>query len=142
MRAEYHRWMVAVPAVLRRDRLWRLAAYRLARFASIRAWAATSQLASDPRMWKVTRQLYGALGSVCANLADAHGRDSPADRARVYEYALCSARESREWYLHAMPLLGEQETMSELAVLDEIVALLAVYVSDQRRLAKRRRRDG
>jgi hypothetical protein len=41
-----------------------------------------------------------------------------------------------------MPLLGERETMSELTVLDEIVALLAVYVSDQRRLAKRRRRDG
>ena len=137
MRVAYETWIIAVPFAVRRDGLWRLAPYRLARFASARGWAVTTRLAPDPRMWKVTRQLYGALGSVCANLADGHARSSPADRARLYEYALTSVRESREWYLHAMPLLGEEHTLAELSLLDEIAALITAYVADQRRRAKR-----
>ena len=39
-----------------------------------------------------------------------------------------------------MPVLGEEQTLVELSVLDEIKALLAVYVTDQRRRAKQRRR--
>ena len=142
LRTAYEAWARRVPARLRRDVLWKLTAYRLARFACARGWATTSRLAHDPRMWTVNRQLYGGLGSICANLADAHARNSPADRARLYEYALCSARESREWYLHAMPLLGEDDTLAELSVLDEIIALLVAYVSDQRRQAREQRRSG
>ena len=140
MRAAYDAWLAAVPSAVRRDGLWRLAAYRLARFASTRGWVATSLLSPDPRMWKVTRQLYGALGSICANLADGHARSSHADRARLYEYALTSVREAREWYLQAMPLLGENETLAELSLLDEIAALITAYVADQRNRARRQRR--
>ena len=139
MRAAYETWIATVPRAVRGDGLWRLAAYRLARFASARGWAATSHLAADPRMWKITRQLYGALGSVCANLADGHARSSHADRARLYEYALTSVREAREWYLQAMPLLGEDETLTELSLLDEIAALITAYVADQRNRARRQR---
>jgi four helix bundle protein len=91
-------------------------------------------------MWFSIRQLYDSIGSVCANLADGHARHSSADRARVYEYALTSIREAREWYLQTMPLLGEQETLLEISVLDEIKALLATYVTDQRRRAREQRR--
>ena len=141
LRTEYDSLVRKVPRTVRQDVLWRLAAYRLARFASARGWAVTTTLAADPRMWQINRQLYGALGSICANLADGHARSSPADRARVYEYALSSVRESREWYLHAMPVLGEQETLAEISLLDEITALLAVYVTDQRRRARLVRRS-
>ena len=140
MRAAYGARIAGVPNAVRRDGLWRLAAYRLARFASARGWVAANRLSHDPRMWKVTRQLYGALGSVCANLADGHARSSHADRARLYEYALTSVRESREWYLHAMPILGEEEALADLSLLDEIAALITAHVADQRDRARRQKR--
>lgn len=135
VRNEFRQWARGVPLVLRNDGVWRLAAYRIARFTSSRAWEHTTILVREPRMWVVARQLYGALGSVCANLAEGHSRRSPSDRARLYEYALGSARESREWYLHAMPILGEEETLVSIGLLDEVTALAAAYVSDQRRRA-------
>ena len=138
LREEFQRWARGVPPVMRQDALWRLSAYRFARFASARAWAHTTVLVRDPRMWRVSRQLYGALGSICANLAEGHSRSSPADRARFYEYALGSSRESREWYFHGAPILGDAETTVAIELLDEITALNAAYVSDQRQRAGRK----
>jgi four helix bundle protein len=54
-------------------------------------------------MLGLSDQLYEAVGSVSANLAEGYSRGTGKDRARFYEYALGSARESRDWYFKARP---------------------------------------
>lgn len=60
----------------------------------------------DQRTRSLSDQLYWALGSVSANVAEGYGRGTAKDRAHFYEYALGSARESRDWYYKARHVLG------------------------------------
>jgi four helix bundle protein len=77
-------------------------------------------------------QLYRALGSISANLAEGYSRVSGRDRARFYEYALGSARESRDWYYKARHVLGQTVTSHRLALLTQIVRLLLTMIPQQR----------
>ena len=52
----------------------------------------------DRRTIGLADQLYRSLGSIGANLAEGYSRGTGKDRAHFYEYALGSARESRDWY--------------------------------------------
>jgi hypothetical protein len=54
------------------------------------------------------------------------------DRARFYEYALGSARESRDWYYKARTVLGEPVAQHRIAMLTRIVKLLLTMVPQQR----------
>ena len=84
---------------IKADSLWKMTAYRLALFLSDLGWRDTVKLVRERRMIGLSDQLYRALGSISANLAEGYSRGTGKDRARFYEYALGSARESREWYL-------------------------------------------
>src|SRR5262249_30105126 len=77
-------------------------------------------------------QLYRALGSVHGNLAEGYSRSSSRDRARFYEYALGSARESRGWYYDGRHVLGEEVTSHRIRLLTQIIRLLLAMVPDQR----------
>ena len=54
------------------------------------------------------------------------------DRARFYEYALGSARESRGWYYKARHVLGEAVGDHRMGLTTQIVRLLIKMVPDQR----------
>jgi four helix bundle protein len=77
-------------------------------------------------------QLYRATGSMSANLAEGYSRGTGADRARFYEYALGSARESRDWYFKARHVLSKDVTPHRLQFLVEIIRLLLTMVPQQR----------
>ena len=77
-------------------------------------------------------QLYRALGSISANLAEGYSRGTGKDRARFYEYALGSARESRDWYWKARHVVGESVVEHRLQLLTEIIRLLLTMVPQQR----------
>ncbi|MGC9349135.1 MAG: four helix bundle protein [Anaerolineae bacterium] len=94
----YQEWEESVPDELKRDALWTVEAYRLALFASDLTWRDLQKLATERRTRSLADQLYRAVGSIGANLAEGYSRSTGHDRARFYEYALGSARESREWY--------------------------------------------
>jgi four helix bundle protein len=85
--------------------------------------------------------LYRALGSINANLpalepqaqvAEGYSRGSGKDRARFYEYALGSARESRDWYYTGRHVLTEAIVQHRLELLTRIVQLLLVAIPQQR----------
>jgi hypothetical protein len=76
--------------------------------------------------------LYRALGSVGANLAEGYSRGTGRDRARFYEYALGSARESQDWYFKGRHVLGEAIVSHRLQLLTEIVRLLLTMIPQQR----------
>lgn len=94
----YEEGLQGVSPELTADPLWQMRVYRLALFASDLGWHDVSVLAEDPRMRSLADQLYRALGSIAANIAEGYSRHSGKERARFYEYALGSAREARTWY--------------------------------------------
>ena len=72
------------------------------------------------------------MGSVSANIAEGYSRGTGKDRARFYEYALGSARESRDWYYKARHVLGEDVSDHRLQMMSEIIRLLLTMIPKQR----------
>lgn len=128
----YQEWELSVPRSITDDVLWKVQVYRLALFAAEIGWQDVTKLLQDKRTVQVVDQLYRALGSISANIAEGYSRGSSKDRARFYEYALGSARESRDWYYKARHVLGETVTTHRLEWLAKIIRLLLKMVLDQR----------
>jgi len=128
----YEEWEAAVDEEIKRDSLWKVTAYRLALLMSDLGWRDTAKLVKNRRLWGLSDQLYRALGSVSANLAEGYSRGTGKDRARFYEYALGSARESRDWYFKARHVLGEEVYQHRLHLLTRIIQLLLTMVPQQR----------
>lgn len=129
---EYEAWVRSVPEAIKKDAVWKLKVYRLALFAADRSWQDVSQLVRDRRTIGLAEQLYRALGSISANIAEGFSRGTGRDRARFYEYALGSARESRDWYFKARYILGTDIVHDRLQLLTEIIRLLLTMIPQQR----------
>jgi four helix bundle protein len=129
----YKEWEQSVPAEITGDRLWRMEVYRLALFAADLSWADVTKLVRDRRMMRLSDQLYRAVGSISANVSEGYSRGTGRDRARFYEYALGSARESRDWYFKGRHILGETVTAHRIDLLTQIIRLLLTIVPAQRR---------
>ena len=127
----FDEWEKGASDALKADRLWRMRAYRLAGYIGDVGWKDVSTLAAEPLTRGIAAQLLRALGSIRANLAEGYSRSGGKDRARLFEYALGSARESREWYRHAKPVLGATSA-ERTAVLDEIARLLVATIPRER----------
>ncbi len=128
----YEEWARSVPRQITGDPLWRVEAYRLALFAAEVGWHDVSKLVQDKRTRSLSDQLYRALGSASANIAEGYSRGTGKDRARFYEYALGSARESRDWYYKARHVLGDTIVPHRLDLLTQIIRLLLTMVPQQR----------
>ena len=128
----FEEWLKAVPGEITRDSLWKMEAYRLALFAADLGWHDVTKLAGDRRTLDLAGQLYRALGSIEANISEGYSRGSGRDRARFYEYALGSARESRGWYYKGRHVMGEAVATHRLRLLTHIICLLLRMVPNQR----------
>ena len=128
----YREWEAAVPETITEDSLWKVKAYRLALFACDLGWRDVTKLIRDKRTVALSNQLYRALGSVSANIAEGYSRGTGRDRARFYEYALGSVRETRDWYYKARHILGENVIGHRMDLLTEIARLLLTMIPQQR----------
>jgi four helix bundle protein len=125
-------WEAELPEAVKRDSLWKMEAYRLGLFVAYIGWRDVTKLVEDRRTRSVADQLYRALGSISANLAEGYSRGTPRDRAHFYEYALGSVRESRDWYIKATPILGPLVINHRVDLLTQVARLLLVTVPNQR----------
>jgi four helix bundle protein len=91
-------------------------------------WPDVTQLAADRRTASLSGQLYRAVGSISANLAEGYSRSSPKDRVRFYEYSLGSARESRDWYYKGRHILGDTILHHRADLLTELIRLLLTMI--------------
>jgi four helix bundle protein len=128
----YETWVGEVSEEIKGDSLWKAEAYRLGLFAADVGWRDVTKLFQDGRTRSLADQLYRALGSVSANVAEGYSRGSGRDRARFYEYALGSARESRDWYFKARHVLGETVVQHRLNLLTQVIRLLLTMIPQQR----------
>jgi four helix bundle protein len=128
----YEEWEATVPEAIAGDALWRVQAYRLALFAADIGWEDVSRLVKDRRTRALADQLYRSLGSIGADIAEGYSRGSGKDRARFYEYALGSVRESRDWYYKARHVLDDSVVEHRLSLQTQMIRLLLKMVPDQR----------
>ena len=124
----YREWLLTVPETIQGDLLWKEEVYRLALFAADLAWLDASKLFRDGRTLKLAGQLIDAVGSEGANISEGYSRGYPKDRARFYEYALGSARESRTWYFDGRHVLGEAIAEHRMKLHTGIIRLLLKMV--------------
>jgi len=129
---DYGEWAKTVPEPITNDVLWKVQAYRLALFAADLGWSDVTTLISDKRTVALSDQLYRALGSISANIAEGYSRESQKDMARYYEYALGSARESRDWYYKARHILSDAVMTKRVHLLTQVIRLLMTMVQHQR----------
>ncbi len=72
----YTDWLPTVFPEITNDPLWHMEIYRLGVFLGEIAWIDTSKLVKDPRMLKLSDQLYSAVGSISANIAEGYSKAS------------------------------------------------------------------
>jgi four helix bundle protein len=106
--------------------------YQLAVELLEEAWPDAEELSRHPMTIKVSDQLYSAVGSIEARIADGYSRSSGKDRSRFFEYALSSARESVTWYRAGRPILGSEVTTARWNKLEEIRRLLLAIIPQER----------
>jgi len=128
----YRTWFSTVPKTLTDDPPWRMEVYRLALFAGDLAWRDATKLMQDRRMLSLSDQLYEAVGSNSANIAEGYSRSSHKDQARFYEYALGSAREARNWYFGGRHVLGDQVASHRMELLTQIIRRLLNIIPAER----------
>jgi four helix bundle protein len=107
-------------------------AYRLACELVAESWQDAEKLTHHRTMEKVSGQLYAAVGSIAANLGEGYAHSSGKDRARIFEYALGSTRESIAWFRSAEPVLGADVVAQRVEKLDEIRRLLLAIIPRER----------
>ena len=134
-------WENGVPATFKEDSLWKMKVYRLSLFLADIGWGDTTKLTQDRRTLGLSDQLYRAIGSISANLAEGYSRRTGKDRARFYEYALGSARESRDWYYKARHILSEDVIEHRLDLLSNIIRLLLTMIPQQRQQILKEERE-
>lgn len=125
-------WEENVPSVIRNDSLWTVEAYRVSLFLADISWLDVTKLSKDSRTRSLSDQLYRSVGSMSANIEEGYSKQSSKDRARFYEYALGSARESRGWYYKARHVLGEEIGQHRMEFVTQAIRLLIKMVPDQR----------
>jgi four helix bundle protein len=107
-------------------------AVQIARELLADAWSDADKLRQHPVTVKVSGQLYAAIGSIEANLGEGYSRSGGRDRARIFEYALGSVRESMVWYRASAEVLGVNLVDAKLAKLEEIRRLLLAIIPRER----------
>ena len=137
LRKEYRACHGRRAAILSRDPMWKMTVYRLSRFTADRAWEDVRRLGADFHTRDVATQLCRSVGAICADLSEGYSRSSGRDRVRFYEYALGSARESRDWYLQGEPVLGKERVAMAVELLNRICRLtLSLIPAERRRLIR------
>ena len=128
----YAEWEKTIPPEIRSDTVWRVEAYRLALLMADLGWVDVTALSKDRRTLGLSDQLYRSIGSISGNIEEGYSRGTGKDRARFYEYALGSARESRGWYHKGRHVLKETVVLHRIQMLTHVIKLLLIMIPDQR----------
>lgn len=128
---KYQKWLDEVPEEIINDALWNLKVYRAALFLSDLCWIDVQKII-EKRFFSLADQLYRSTGSVSANIAEGYSRNSYKEKARFYEIALGSARESKDWYFKSRHILGRETALHRIKLITSIIKLLLRMINEKR----------
>ena len=114
------------------DLLTRMRVYRVAVDLIDGAWEDAQLIVENPITAICAGQLYAAVVSIAANIAEGYSRSSGKDRARFFEYALGSARETGVWYRGSRWVLTEEIMAGREKALAEIRRMLLAIIPRER----------
>ena len=119
----------------------RVQAYQLAIALSDDAWDDAVKMRKEPLLAGTAEQLFNAVGSISAAIAEGYGRRSPRDRVRYYEYAMTSAEEARTWYRVGRRGVDGETLGKRTTQLVSIRRLLLTMMRNDRARIRKRRED-
>ena len=90
----YGEWEVSVPEAITNDVLWKMKVYRMALFSCEFGWRDATKLIGDQTQ-SLADQLYRALGSISANIAEGYNRSSGKDSTLLRIRSWFRKRKSR-----------------------------------------------
>src|SRR5262245_30609407 len=120
MTVTYEQWEAEVPLAIKGDTVWRVEAYRLGMFLHDLAWVDYDKLLKHRKTRGTADQLYRASSNISSNVVEGYSRDTGKARSTVYEYALGSARETRDWYFKARHVLAERVVNHRMEVCTQV----------------------
>ncbi len=103
---KYQKWIAEIPEEFTEDSVWNLKVYRAALYLSDLCWKDVNKII-DKKFYSPADQLFRSTGSISANITEGYSRSSFKEKARFYEIALGSARESKDWYFKSRHILGK-----------------------------------
>ncbi len=130
-------WENRVPETIRTDALWKVEAYRLGLFLCDLARPDAQKLLKERFYWHIADQLHRAASNVSSNVAEGWSRGSWKDRARFFEYALGSVRETRDWYYKARDCLQAEVIEHRLNLGRQLARLLVKMIDNERKRGTR-----
>ena len=80
----------------------------------------------------LSNQLYSAVGSISANLAEGYSRRTSKNRIQFYEYALGAARQSRDWYYKTRLVIGDNVIDHRIMLITEIIQRVQILIPQER----------
>ena len=125
-------WAAQVPEVMRDDPIWRLPAYRYSLYLGDLVQRDVPRIRKDPRTRSLTDQLVDAVGSISANIAEGYSRTTGPERAKFFEYAHSSARESRDWLFKVRIALDPEVATFYIQLVTRIMRILTVAINRER----------
>jgi four helix bundle protein len=130
-------WEQGVPEAIRGDSLWLVEAYRLGLFMSDLAWDDAGLLLKNARTRGTADQLYRAAGKISSNVSEGYSRDTASARATFYEYALGSARETRDWYYKTRRAFTKAVVAHRTDLSTQVIRLTLTMIKTEHRSKRR-----
>ena len=126
----FEEWKDGVPERIKAEPEWRFYAYPKALFLYDLVWEDCGKLMRDLRGKAVAQQIVRSAGSISTNIEEGYGRGI-GTKSYLYflRVAIGSARETKGWYFRARHLLSADVLEHRLALLDEIISLLATEMT-------------
>ena len=124
----YEEWQAGVHNDIKGDSLWKLEVYRLGLFISDIAWQDALELNKNHLTRGIADQLYRAVCSISANIAEGYKKKGKADKARLMNIAQGSIGEC-QYYLILAKDPGHAENSLLINLLDEISKMLQSYIT-------------
>ena len=114
------------------DPLSRMQVVQITRELLPLCWDDAEKLAHNEITQRIAGQLYAAMSSILANMGEGYSRSSGRDRAKIFEYALGSVRESMMWYRSSERVLGRETVEARLEKLEQCRRLLLAAIPRER----------
>ena len=133
----FEEWEAQVPNAIKEDSLWKVEAYRLGLFLSDLTWHDCDHLLKDRRSRGYADQVCRAAGNISSTVGEGYSRGTGKDRARFYEYALGSSRETRDWYFKSRHVLSEKVVLHRIELSSQLVRLTLTMIARERKTNRR-----
>jgi len=129
----YETWLAEVPDSLKRDPVWKFAAYPKSLWLFDLVWVDCERLKANSQGRALISQLIRSADSISANIDEGFGRGIERQEYTYYlRVALGSARETRSRYFKARHLLPKEVVQHRIGLCDEIIALLVTVIKNHR----------